>query len=104
MAITRSGVVMTTRGGHAIDVNLFDVGGAFFGGVSFACHPSTQTTSSISQWTPVISSILFLERLRIAMREGSYAKAWDQGLYILERFNASEQEVSTGVSPRRLTI
>jgi hypothetical protein len=35
------------------------------------------------------------ERLRIAMREGFYAKAWNQGLYLFERFNSPEQEVPT---------
>src|SRR5215468_9522652 len=36
------------------------------------------------------------------MREGSYAKACDQGLYLFERFNAPEEKVPTVVSLHKL--
>jgi hypothetical protein len=81
--------------GHAIEVDLFDLGGARFGGVSFACHPEfTDYERYQSMNTGELVQIVS-ERLRIAMREGFYAKARKQGLYLFERLNSPEQEVPT---------
>ena len=87
--------------GHAMNVNLFDVEGACLGGVSFACHPEFADYGRYQSMSTCELVQIVSEHLRIAMREGSYAKAWDQGLYLFERFNAPEQEVPAVVSPRR---
>jgi|RhiMetdeSRZDD1v2_1073273.scaffolds.fasta_scaffold1039670_2 hypothetical protein len=81
--------------GHAIEVDLFDLGGARFGGVSFACHPEFTDYDRYQLMNTCELAQIVSERLRIAMREGFYAKAWNQGLYLFERFNSPEQEVPT---------
>jgi hypothetical protein len=81
--------------GHAIDVELFDLGGACFGRISFACHPEFTDYEKYQSMNTYGLVQIVSERLRIAMREGSYAKAWDQGSYLFVRFNAPEQEVPT---------
>jgi hypothetical protein len=81
--------------GHAIDVTLFDLGGARFGGVSFACHPELAEYERYQSMSTCELVQVVSERLRIAMREGFYAKAWNQGLYLFVRINAPEQEVPT---------
>jgi len=81
--------------GHAIEVDLFDLGGACFGGVSFACHPELTDYERYQSMNTGELVQIVSERLRVAMREGFYAKAWNQGLYLFERFNSPEQEVPT---------
>jgi len=81
--------------GHAIDVKLFDLGGTPLGGISFACHPEfTDYERYQSMNTGELVKIVS-ERLRAAMREGSYTEAWGQSFHFFERFNAPEQIVPT---------
>ena len=55
--------------GHSIEVDLFDLGGARFGDVSFACHPEfTDYERYQSMNTGELVQIVS-ERLRVAMRE-----------------------------------
>jgi len=83
------------RWGHAIDVKLFDLGGTRLGGISFACHPEFTDYERYQSMNTCELVQIVSERLRIAMREGSYANAWDHGFHLFERFNAPEQKVPT---------
>src|SRR5262245_21135182 len=87
--------------GHAIDVKPFDLGDTRLGGISFVCHPEftdyeRYQSMNTSELVQIVS-----ERLRTAMREGSYAEAWDYGLSLFVRFNAPEQKVPTLVRTRK---
>jgi hypothetical protein len=80
---------------HAIDVKLFDLGGTRLGGISFARHPEFTDYERYQSMNTCELVQIVSERLRIAMREGSYAKSWDHGFHLFERFNAPDQEVPT---------